>query len=82
MPIHGEGVDVGCVLLLNFAKKSQKQNGDQADDADGDVKSVKADERVVGGAEKVGANGQTLVVDEVMPLAAGLEKENGTQEQS
>ena len=40
MPIHGERVDVLCVLFLNLAEESQEQNREESDETNRHVKSV------------------------------------------
>ena len=40
MPIHGEGVDVLCVLFLNLAEQSQEQNREESEETNRHVKSV------------------------------------------
>ena len=45
------------------------------------MKCMQADQRIIGGAEEVGADGQTFVVDKVMPLASGEGQERWTQSQ-
>ena len=81
MPVHGESIDVRRVLLLNFTEESQKQNSDQTYDANSDVKGVKTYKGVVRGAKEIGTDRETLVVDKMMPFAAGCNEKNRTEEQ-
>ena len=82
MPIHGKGVDVFRMLLLDPMKQSEKQNREKADEPDGDVERVESNKGVIGGTEEIGGDGESLVVDEVMPFATGSDKKDRAEDKS
>jgi len=45
------------------------------------VERVQADERIVGGAEEIGADGEAVVIDEALPFATSFEEEDSAEEE-
>src|SRR3974390_327038 len=80
MPVHRKNLHTQRVSGTNAAGEAEKQNDQEHDQADGDVEGVQADEGLVCGAEKVRRDGETLVVNQVMPFAAGAEEEEAAQQ--
>ena len=68
MPVEREHIQALGVLRCYLAQKSERHNDRDYDQADSDVKRVLADQRVVGGAEKIRADGQALMKYQSLPL--------------
>src|SRR5258707_15762024 len=64
MPVHREHFDVTRLLHSHTAAKSEHRNGQEHDEACGDVKRVQTDERVIGCPEQVGRDRQPVFVDQ------------------
>src|SRR3974390_3203192 len=82
MPVHGENLHAQRVLRTNAAGDSEQQDRQQHDQADSNVEAVQADERIIGGAEKIGGDGETLVVNQVVPFTAGAQEKEAPEEDS
>ena len=61
-------------------KRPQTATRVKHDEADENVEGMEADERIKGGAEEVGADGEALVGDEVEPLIGGEGEEDGAEQ--
>src|SRR4029077_1333553 len=63
MPVHREHFDVTRLPHSHTTTKSEHRNGQEHDEARGDVKSVQPDQRVICGSEQVGRDRQPVFVD-------------------
>ena len=70
-------------LCSGFTFPQKRENHGQSDheQAHRDVKGMQADERVVGGAKEIRADGQAFVVNQVMPLTARADQKNRAERQ-
>src|SRR5580700_7471892 len=82
MPIQRKNLCALAVLRFDFAKKRENHGQSDQEQPHRDVERVQADERVVGGAEKIRADRQTFVVNQVMPFTAGADQKNRTERHS
>src|SRR5271155_5225223 len=75
VPIPREYVGALDVTFVHVAAHSQYQYEKNQQQADSHMQCVQADERVISRAEEIGANGQSVAVDEMAPFHRGADHE-------
>src|ERR1035438_3010848 len=80
MPVEREHLDPAGVFGGEVAGEREKECQRKHDEADDDVAGVQADERVEGGAEEIGADGEAVAVDELVPLMRGAAQEDASEQ--
>src|SRR6516165_636878 len=81
MPVQREHIHVLGVPLVYLARDRQKHYQPEPRQTCGHVKCMQSNQGVIGGAKKIRRNGQSLLVNQAMPLAAGANQENRAQRQ-
>src|SRR5882724_12283417 len=79
MPVHREHFDVAGLLHSHTATKSEHRNGQEHDEACGDVKCVQPDQRVICCSEQVGRDRQPVFVDQPVPFLGCAIEEQATK---
>src|SRR5262249_20196616 len=82
VPVEADDLELLEVLAADALGEREDRHHGHEDEADGHVARVQADERVEGGAEEVGGDGEALVDDEVPPLDSGAAEEDGAEDES
>ena len=80
MPVHGKHSDASGLILAYAARQTEEQHDDEHDQTGREVKSVQADQRVIGRSKEVGGDGQPAFVDQPVPFLARAEKKDARPE--
>lgn len=79
MPVESECLNALAVLWPNVSCERQGEHNVDHQQTHDDVGCMETDERVEGGSEEIGADGQMIPYDELVPLARSAEEEDKTK---
>src|SRR6185437_5036019 len=82
MPVESQHLNALAMLLADFAEEGEDEHGGQADDSEQNVRGMQADQRIKRGSEKIGGDGEVLVIDKVLPLESGSDQEDHAENKS
>ena len=68
MPIERQHFETLRVGLAHAAAQGEHESESQHDQADDNVRRVQTDQRVESSAKEIGADGKTILVDELVPF--------------
>jgi len=80
MPIQRQNLGSFGVFLLHITKEREDRDRCESKQANRYVKRMQTDQRVVGGTEQIGLEGQAFVVDQVPPLRRRAPEEDRAQD--
>ena len=80
MPIDRKYFKTLGVFHLHSAEQSKRQSKSQHHQPDDDVRSVQPHQRVESSTEQICVNGQTVLIDELIPFPGRAGKKNAAQQ--
>src|SRR5580698_1762860 len=78
MPIEREHLELFGVLRFQLAQQRKNQHDRKHGQADDDVACMQTNEGIERGAKEVGADGQAVVINQLLPFEPGTDKKDRT----
>ena len=76
VPVEREHLYTFRVTLLNMTGEGEDEDKQEHQQPNHYVSSVQSNERIKGGSEKIGPDGQPIVIDELQPFTSRADKED------
>src|SRR5580704_4000682 len=77
VPVQRQDLNAFGVFFAYVAGDGENEHQQQGAQTDNHVRSMQADQRVERSAEEIGADGQPILVDQLVPLHACSDEEDG-----